>query len=90
MYKLIVAAVAIAAFSAPALASENSCSSAPQSQWMSKNDIKAKYTKMGYEVRQIKTENGCYEIYAMKNGERFSAALNPVSGKVVGGPDSDD
>jgi hypothetical protein len=90
MYKLIAAVAVVAAFSAPALASENSCTATPQSQWMSKNDIKTKYTKMGYEVRQIKVENNCYEIYAMKNGERFSAALNPVDGKVVGGPDSDD
>lgn len=90
MYKLIVAAVAVAAFSVPALASENACSTAPQNQWMSKDAITAKYTKMGYQVRQIKVEKGCYELYAMKDGSRFSASLNPVSGKVVGGPDSDD
>ncbi len=90
MYKLIAAVALAAAFTAPAMASENSCPATPKSQWMSKNDIKAQYTKMGYDVRQIKVENNCYEIYAMKNGERFSAALNPVNGKVVAGKDSDD
>jgi hypothetical protein len=39
---------------------------------------------MGYKVRQVKVEDGCYEIYAVdKNGQRIEAYFNPVTAEVV-------
>ncbi len=53
-------------------------------QWMSKSAAKGKATDMGYDVRRVKRENGCYEIYAIgKNGARVEIYMNPVTGAVV-------
>lgn len=85
MQKIIVTIVA-AAFAAtvPAAASSKNCVNAPQTQWMSLADITTKATGMGYKVRQVKIEDGCYEIYAVdKNGNRIEAYFNPVTAEVV-------
>jgi len=61
-----------------------SCGNAPQASWMSLADVEAKATAMGYKVRQVKIEDGCYEIYALdKDGKRVEAYLNPVTAEVV-------
>jgi hypothetical protein len=33
-------------------------------------------TEQGYEVRRIKTEDGMYEAYAMKDGQRLEIYVN--------------
>lgn len=78
------AAVALIAATLPAAASSKSCGNAPQSEWMSIADLQAKAEGMGYKVRQVKIEDGCYEIYAIdKDGNRVEAYLNPVTAEVV-------
>lgn len=79
-----ILAVAAAPFAATAALASPSCGDAPQSTWMSLKDIEAKATGMGYKVRQVKIEDGCYEIYALdKDGNRVEAYLNPVTAEVV-------
>ena len=85
MQKIIITIVA-ATFAAavPAAASSKNCGNAPQNQWMNLADITTKATGMGYKVRQVKVEDGCYEIHAVdKNGNRVEAHFNPVSAEVV-------
>jgi hypothetical protein len=86
--RIIIATAAIAAATAfsslPASADTKSCGNAPQAEWMSIADLEARATAMGYKVRQVKIEDGCYEIYALdKNGERVEAYLNPVTAEIV-------
>jgi hypothetical protein len=70
--------VASAALASP------SCGNAAQSTWMSLADVEAKATAMGYKVRQVKIEDGCYEVYALdRNGNRIEAYLNPVTAEIV-------
>ena len=38
--------------------------------------IKAQLTEQGYEVRKIEMEDGLYEAYAMKDGERYEIYLD--------------
>jgi hypothetical protein len=73
------------AAAAPALAEDKaSCGDAPRDQWLTQDAIKAKAEGLGYEVRQVKVENGCYELYAIdKNGARIERYLNPVTGEPV-------
>jgi len=81
---IATAAVALVAATLPAAASSKSCGNAPQSEWMSIADVQAKAEGMGYKVRQVKIEDGCYEIYALdKDGKRVEAYLNPVTAEVV-------
>lgn len=60
------------------------CGNAPQEQWMSADAIKAKAVEAGYDVRQVKVEDGCYEIYGIDaKGARLEIMMNPVSGETV-------
>ncbi|MYM54357.1 PepSY domain-containing protein [Thalassovita mangrovi] len=47
--------------------------------------IVEKMTGEGYEVRKVKTEDGYYEVYALKDGKKLEiyldADLNPVRTK---------
>lgn len=61
-----------------------SCGNAPESQWMSKDAIKAKAESQGLTVRQVKVEGTCYEIYAIaKDGSKVEKVVNPVTGEFV-------
>ena len=40
------------------------------------NQIHAKLTEQGYEVRKIKMEDGLYEAYVIKDGERQELYLD--------------
>ena len=86
---LAAAPLALAALPAAAEESESgaACTSEPQAKWMSEDAAKAKAGEAGYDVRDIKVENGCFEIYAMKAGERVQLVMNPVDGSIVGTED---
>lgn len=80
----MILTLAAAPLAASAAEASPSCGNAPQSSWLSQADVEAKATAMGYKVRQIKVEDGCYEIYAIdKDGKRVEAYLNPVTAEVV-------
>lgn len=60
------------------------CGDAAESQWMSKDAIKTKFAVDGTEVRKVKVEGGCYEVYAVtKDGKKTEQVVNPVTGEVV-------
>jgi hypothetical protein len=66
------------------------CGNAPESQWMSKDAVKAKYAVDGTEVRKVKVEDGCYEVYAVtKDGKKTERIVHPVTGEVVGTEDDE-
>jgi hypothetical protein len=69
---------------------EHNCGNAAESQWMSKDAIKAQFAADGTEVRQVKVEGGCYEVYAVrKDGTKIQQVVNPVTGEVVGNEDDE-
>jgi hypothetical protein len=75
---------------APALASDPACNTSAQDQWMSKEAITTKVTAMGYDVRKVKAEGDCYEIYAISpEGQKVEALFHPVTGELVRGSDND-
>jgi len=60
----------------PALAG-TTCSTAPASQFKPKTALEAQLKGEGLTVRKIKTESGCYEVYAVdKAGKKVNAAFN--------------
>jgi hypothetical protein len=72
---LFLVAVSIA-LSSPALAA-GKCSTAPKSKWQPRAALEAQLASEGLKVRQIKVENGCYEVYATnKDGKRENIAFN--------------
>lgn len=89
---LTAAALSAALASLPAHASDDDarCMAGPRDQWMSVDAAKAKGVELGYEVRRVKEEDGCYELYAIdKNGAKVELYLDPVTGAVVRGKSDD-
>lgn len=77
-------ALTIAA-TAPALASDiPACGEAPRDQWMSEEAIKTKASELGYQVRKVKVEDNCYEVYGIdQKGAKVEIYFNPVTGTVA-------
>jgi hypothetical protein len=76
MYRALTLTVIAVLMTAPAFAAEG-CSTAPTSQFKPKSQLESELKAEGFKVRQIKTENGCYEVYAIdKSGKKVNVAYN--------------
>jgi hypothetical protein len=84
----VVPFVLLFALADPAAATtyDGTCTSAPEDQWMSEADAKAKLADAGYSVSKFKrTRTGnCYEAYVTdKDGKRRELFLDPTTAQVV-------
>jgi hypothetical protein len=50
---------------------------------MKPDAIRSKAEGMGYEVRKVGEEDGCWEVKGTKDGKRVEAYFDPVTGDVV-------
>lgn len=76
---LIVGALAAGSTSA----SEHSCN-VPMAEWQPREALQQKLQAQGWEVRRIKTEDGCYEVYAIdKGGKRIEAVFDPKTLEMI-------
>lgn len=71
--------------SSPAFATDSSIDCGKgEGKWISQEEAQDKAAGLGYDVRKVKIENGCYEIYAInKEDQKVEIFMNPVSGEVV-------
>ena len=86
----VLSALAVLALAAagPALAAGN-CSTAPKSKWQAKSALESQLQADGYNVRQIKIEGGCYEVYAFdKEGKRANMAYNAETLEKLDNPEA--
>jgi hypothetical protein len=85
MHKRLIAATLAATFAVTGVAfASDDTPAAPRDQWMTADQIKETFTQQGYQVRQVKVEDDGYEVYALdKDGKRFEADVDPVTGAVV-------
>ena len=82
-----VVALALVAAS-PALA-DSKCSLAAKSKWQSKETLQQRLEFDGYNVRRIKIEGGCYEVYALdKEGKRANMAYNAETLQKLDNPEA--
>ena len=82
-----VATIALVAAS-PALAN-GKCSFAPKSKWQPKEALQRQLESDGYNVRQIKIEGGCYEVYAVdREGKRANMAYNAETLEKLDNPEA--
>ncbi len=50
----------------------------PQAEWRPSVELQAELKTLGWKVRKIKIENGCYEVYGFdENDKRVEAFFNP-------------
>ena len=63
------------------------CTAAPESQWLSIDQLKAKVAAQGYVVWKGRIENGCAEIaaYPSHTGALDRLRVDPSSGQIVDG-----
>jgi hypothetical protein len=83
--KMIFAVTTAIAVLAPAVAfAAEECPNVPRDQWMSDAAITERAKEQGYDVRSIKAEDGCLEVYAMdKDGKRVEVYFHPGTGDVL-------
>ena len=82
---ILAASSALLVLATPVMASsyEKGCFT-EKGKWMELDAVRAKLTEMGYDVRKIETDDGCYEAYALdKEGRRVEIYMNPVTGDIV-------
>ena len=84
MKHTIAAGAAILTFLAAGTALASERCDVPESEWQSSEALEQKLSDDGWEVKRIKTENGCYEAYAIDDqGRQVEAYFNPKTFEVV-------
>lgn len=65
--------------SMPALATGlATCDSGSQDTWQPQSKLEERLKAKGWQVRRIKIDGGCYEVYALnEKGERVEAYFHP-------------
>jgi len=54
------------------------CDAGPRDAWQSQDKLSALLKDKGWQIRRIKEDGGCYEVYAMnEKGERVEAYFHP-------------
>ena len=54
------------------------CDSGSKEGWQSQDKLTTMLTQKGWQVRRIKEDGGCYEVYALnEKGERVEAYFHP-------------
>ena len=71
----LIGAALLLAVSAPAGATGlATCDSGPQSGWKPQEVLQQQLTQRGWQIRRIKIDGGCYEVYALdEQGKRVEA-----------------
>ena len=77
MYRFLTAAAFAVLMTAPTFAAGVTCSASSSDKFQPEATLKAQLEKDGMTVRKIKTEKGCYEVYAIaKDGKKVNIAFN--------------
>ncbi len=73
---------AVLALAVPAHAADI-CKEHPKAEWMKPAAIESKAKELGYEVRSVGEEDGCWEVKGTKAGKRIEVYFDPVTAEVV-------
>lgn len=67
------------------------CDSGPKEGWQDESVLRERLEEQGWEIRRIKEDGGCYEVYAVDaDGERVEAYFHPVTLEPVPTEDESD
>ena len=85
-FTLFPVATLMIAVALPALA-EDRCT-VPEADWRPVEDLKADLTAKGWTISNVKTEDGCYEVYGKDGkGEKVEIFFDPATFEAVGSDD---
>lgn len=77
---LAAAAFAIASVQVAGATGLATCDSGPQDGWQPQEKLVATLKEKGWQIRNVKVDGGCYEVYAIDDkGERVEAYFHPVT-----------
>jgi hypothetical protein len=78
----LIALTGVSAAEASSL--DRPCTSAPESTWLTIDELKAKAAARGYTVHKAKLEKSCGEIYVTdRTGARAELFMDPATGEIV-------
>jgi hypothetical protein len=77
---LLAAGVIVVGSALPTLADDfKDCTKEPKAKWKPQTEASAAAKAAGYDVRKVKIEGSCYEVYGInKAGKMFELFYNPV------------
>lgn len=80
----IITLVILLVGSGAARADDSECSGAPEARWIGKDAARAMAAGMGYKVRRITEDDGCYLVKGFDaNGARIELKVDPANGAIV-------
>jgi hypothetical protein len=83
MRHILAATLIAASFALPMAAHATglaTCESGAQSGWQSEETLRQRLTAQGWQIRRIKVDGGCYEVYAVnQRGQRVEVYFHPVT-----------
>ena len=89
MFRAFALTTLLALVATPAFAAGATCTTATVSKFQPKATLEAQLKAEGMTVRQIKTEKGCYEVYAVdKDGKKVNVAYNAETLAKVDNPEA--
>ena len=80
--KLAAAVTVMLLIAAPAAYATGyaTCDSGAKENWQPQDKLAAQLNEKGWQVRRIKVDGGCYEVYALdEQGKRVEVYFHPVS-----------
>ena len=81
---LILTALTLAAAGAAQAHGDFKCD-VPKAEWKPQMELQRKLSSEGWKVRQVKTDNGCYEVYGFDGkGNRVEVYFNPKTFEKIG------
>jgi hypothetical protein len=79
-----LAALALAGIAGASLASDDRCTDAPKSAWLSQDAIAGRLKEQGFKVVRIEMKRACYEVKARDaQGRRVELKVDPASARIV-------
>jgi hypothetical protein len=92
MKQTLIAAILFGLLGSSAvLASDDEYCNVPVADWQPREALQKKLEDDGWKVRRIKSDDGCYEVYAIDDkGRRIEAAYDPKTFEMMKLERSDD
>lgn len=60
------------------------CEPTDRSAWLSREQVSEQLTEDGWQVRRMKEDGGCWEVYGTTpEGKRVEVYLHPITGEVL-------
>ncbi len=84
MKKIILMTALFAAIAAPQTALADDDCHVPMNKWQSREAVQQMATSLGWDVKRIKIDDGCYEIKGLNEaGKPFKAKIDPETLAIV-------